>query len=312
MWGTAAAGLMCVALVAIYLRGSPGSLSDLRQVSVAKNGPTEPHPRPIFKDCADCPEMVALPAGEFMMGSLQRDVGAGLPKRVVIKKPIAIGKFEVTVDQFSTFVAESGASAGTLCRAIVGDNGRTFFFGPPEVSFRSPGFTVTGTNPAVCINWHDAQSYVAWLKTRTGKRYRLPTDAEWEYAARAGTETYYSFGHDRTALCDHGRFRDEDFPFPWRDGCRGDTAGPIPVGQRKPNPWGFFDMHGNAWEWVEDCSTPPTDEFSRSQNCVNARIMRGGSWSNHPWELGSAVRRLMGLTFRRSNIGFRVALSLGD
>src|SRR4029077_18373161 len=135
----------------------------------------------------------------------------------------------------------------TLCRALVGDNGKNFIFGPPEVSFRSPGFEVTGAHPAVCISWSDAQAYVAWLKTRTGKPYRLPTDAEWEYAARAGTETYYSFGHDRTALCDHGRFRDEGFPFPWRVGCRDDTAGPISLGQRKPNPWGIFDMHGNAW-----------------------------------------------------------------
>jgi len=127
-----------------------------------------------------------------------------------------------------------------------------------------------------------------------------------------GTETYYSFGNDRTALCDHGRFASQDSPFPWRDGCGDDTASPIPVGQRKPNPWGIFDMHGNAWEWVEDCSTPPTDPFSRARSCVDARIMRGGSWANNPWELGSAVRRLMGLTFRRSNIGFRVALSLGD
>jgi formylglycine-generating enzyme len=314
LWATAAAGLICFALVALYLRGGEVLLSDRGQVSLAKNAGAEPQLRPTFRDCADCPEMVALPAGEFMMGSslLERDVGAGLPKHAVIKKPIAIGKFEVTVDQFSTFVAETGTAAGTGCRAIAGDTGSNFVLGPPEASFRSPGFAVTGTHPAVCVNWDDAQAYLAWLKIRTGKPYRLPTEAEWEYAARAGTKTYYSFGDDRSALCDHGRFANQDSSFPWRDGCSDNTAGPIPVGQRKPNRWGIFDMHGNAWEWVEDCSTPPTDPFSRTRSCVDARIMRGGSWANNPWELGSAVRRLVSLTSRRNNIGFRVALPLSD
>jgi DNA-binding winged helix-turn-helix (wHTH) protein len=172
MWGAAAAGFMCVALGIIYLLGPPVLVASSGDVSRTGNVAAEQHPRPTFKDCVDCPEMVALPAGEFMMGSppLQRDVSAGLPKLVVIKKPIAIGKFEVTVDQFSTFVAETGTSAGTLCRAIVGDNGRNFVLGPPEASFRSPGFAVSGTQPAVCVNWHDAQAYVAWLNTASISR----------------------------------------------------------------------------------------------------------------------------------------------
>jgi DNA-binding winged helix-turn-helix (wHTH) protein len=126
MWGTAAAGLMGVALAAIYLRGWPVSLSDPGQVSFARNGAAEPQPHPTFKDCTDCPEMVALSAGEFMMGSPAdepwREANEGFPRRVVIKKPIAIGKFEITVDQFSAFVAETGTTAGNLCAAIVGDN----------------------------------------------------------------------------------------------------------------------------------------------------------------------------------------------
>jgi formylglycine-generating enzyme required for sulfatase activity/DNA-binding winged helix-turn-helix (wHTH) protein len=308
----AAAVVLGVAL--IFLVGRLPALVAPPANSTATESATVSLPRSTFRDCADCPEMVALPVGEFMMGAppLTRDVGAGMPKRVVIDKPIAIGKFEITVDQFSAFAAETRTSAGTHCRAIVGDNGTRFVIGPPEASFRSPGFAVTGSHPALCVSWSDAQEYAAWLKTRTGKPYRLPTDAEWEYAARAGTETYYSFGDNSTALCDYGRFANHDSPFPWRDGCGDDTAGPIPVGRRKANPWGIFDMHGNAWEWVEDCSTPPTDQFSASRDCVDARIVRGGSWANQPWELGSAARRLMDLTWRRSNIGFRVALSLAE
>jgi formylglycine-generating enzyme required for sulfatase activity len=315
MWGVAAAGLTCVALGIIYLFGPPALVANPGHVSLAENVAAEPHRRPAFKDCADCPEMVALPAGEFMMGSLYRGVGAASLKQVVIPKPFAIGKFEVTVDQFSTFVAEAGTSAGTLCQTIVGDTGRNFILGPRELSFRSPGFAVTGTHPAVCISWPDAQAYVAWLKTRTGKPYRLPTDAEWEYAARAGTQTYYSFGDADTTLCAYGRFADNRTPFPHQDGCGDDPASPIPVGERKPNPWGIFDMHGNAWEWVEDCA--PGDAFDGFQPtdvvaCLDSRILRGGSWANNPWELGSAVRRLMPLMVHRSHIGFRVALSLGE
>ena len=166
--------------------------------------------------------MVALPAGEFMMGSPAderwREVDEGLPRLVVIKKPIAIGRFEVTVDQFSAFVAETGTTAGSRCVAIVGDSrnlhGSRFIMSPPDASFRQPGYAVTGTHPVVCISWHDAQEYVDWLKRRTGKPYRLPTESEWEYAGRAGTQTMYSFGNNTDALCAYGRFAALDNSLP--------------------------------------------------------------------------------------------------
>jgi formylglycine-generating enzyme required for sulfatase activity len=260
-----------------------------------------------------------------MMGSLEdeprRETHEGLPRRVVIRKPIAIGKFEVTVDQFAAFVAETRTSAGSLCRVIVGDNGnprRSFIMGPPESSFREPGFAVGGTHPAVCISWDDAEQYAAWLRGRTGKPYRLPTEAEWEYAARAGTQTIYSFGNETSDLCAYGRFVDPGSPFPWRDGCGGGAAGPTPVGQLMANPWGLFDMHGNAWEWVEDCWTANASEiptngsaFLRASGC-NMRVMRGGSWANGRSWLRSAVRREMGKWVHYNNIGFRIALSLGE
>jgi formylglycine-generating enzyme required for sulfatase activity len=143
----------------------------------------------------------------------------------------------------------------------------------------------------------------------------LPTDAEWEYAARANTQTYYSFEDTDSTPCDYGRFDNNRTPFPHMDGCGEDTASPIPVGQRKPNPWGIFDMHGNAWEWVEDCA--PGDTFdgfqpTKVRTCLDSRVVRGGSWANNAWELGSPVRRLMDLTWRRNHVGFRVALSLGE
>jgi formylglycine-generating enzyme required for sulfatase activity len=207
------------------------------------------------------------------------------------------------------------------CQMIVRFDGRGRSpWGPPEASFRQPGFDVSGSQPVVCISWHEAQAYMAWLSRRTGKPYRLPTEAEWEYAARAGTSTVYSFGDDDTALCGYARFADLGSDFDWRGSCRSDTVarGPIPVGSLKPNPWGIFDMHGNAWEWVEDCWTAnasdmPTDgsAFSRPGGC-ELGVMRGGGWAAPSTKLRSATRWPTRATSHFHHLGFRVALSLGD
>jgi formylglycine-generating enzyme required for sulfatase activity len=316
-----AASVLSAGWLAIYLLGWPVMVPSQEHVSGAKSALGMS--RPSFKDCTVCPEMVALPAGEFMMGSPKdergREVTEALPRRVVIKAPIAIGKFEVTVDQFSTFLAETGTAEQKLCRPVIGSNGRSFVSGPPESSFREPGFAVTGAHPAVCISWYEARAYVDWLSRRTGKPYRLPTEAEWEYAARAGTQTMYSFGNDETLLCAYARFADRGSPFPWGDACRSDitTYGPIPVGQLKPNPWGIFDMHGNAWEWVEDCWTPnasdiPADgsAFSAPGTC-ETRVNRGGGWAISANRQRSATRVRREPAFYENHVGFRVALSLG-
>jgi len=322
--GAIAAGLTCVVLAGEYLFGWPVSLAIPERVSVVKNAPVALQSRPSFKDCSDCPEMVALPAGEFMMGSPKDERGRkgseGLPRRVVIPKRIAIAKFEVTVDQFSAFVAETGMTVSNLCHMLVEISGTRGVWGPPEASFRQPGFEVTGTQPVVCISLHDAQAYVMWLRRRTGKPYRLPTEAEWEYAARAGTSTAYSFGDDETAACGYARFADVSSPLGWGGGCRGDTVayGPRPVGSLKPNSSGLFDMHGNAWEWVEDCWTPivleiPTDgsAFSRPGSC-EVGVMRGGSWAAGYPNLRSATRGSPRATSRYHHLGFRVALSMDE
>jgi formylglycine-generating enzyme required for sulfatase activity/DNA-binding winged helix-turn-helix (wHTH) protein len=312
--------LLCAAWPAAYLLDWPVSVAKSGRGSVAENvlGGTQ---RASFKDCQDCPEMVVLPAGEFMMGSPESEDGhkdvEGNPRRVVISKQFAIGKFEVTVDQFSAFVAESGMTAGSLCRVIVAFD-RSAIWGPPEASFRQPGFDVMGSQPVVCISWHEAQAYVAWLRRRTGKPYRLPTEAEWEYAARAGTTARFSFGSDETALCAYARFADLSSRFGWHDACRSDitTYGPVPVGSLKANPWGIFDMHGNAWEWVEDCWTPnaseiPTDgsAFARPGNC-EVGVVRGGSFAAGSRRVRSATRSPVQTAKHNYNDGFRVVLSL--
>jgi len=322
LWPVIAATLfLCAAWPAAYLLGWPLSVAHPARVSVAENAAGGSQ-RASFRDCQDCPEMVALPAGEFMMGSPESEDGhqqvEGSPRRVTIAKRFAIGRFEVTVDQFSAFVAETGMTVGNLCRVIVASDRTSLIWGPPEASFRQPGFDVVGSQPVVCVSWHEAQAYVAWLRRRTGKPYRLPTEAEWEYAARAGTTTRFSFGSDETALCAYARFADLGSRFGWHDACRSDiiTYGPVPVGSLKANPWGIFDMHGNAWEWVEDCWTPnaleiPTDgsAFARPGSC-EVGVVRGGSFAGGSRRLRSATRAPVQTAKHSYNNGFRVVLSL--
>jgi formylglycine-generating enzyme required for sulfatase activity len=312
LWAAIATVFISVVWGATFLLGSPASW-------------TGPHlgSLPSFKDCGTCPDMIVLPTGEFMMGSPTSENGhidiEGLPRRVTISKRIAIGKFEVTVEQMSAFIAETGMNIGGSCHLIT-DPGRTVaHWSDASASMLTPGFDITPSHPAVCISWHEAQSYVAWLHRRTGKPYRLPTEAEWEYAARAGTATRYSFGNDETSLCGYARFADLGSQFGWGDGCRSNVAayGTTPVGALKPNPWGLFDMHGNAWEWVEDCWTPNPQEmpvdgsaFSRPGSCETG-VIRGGSFAAGSRRVRSAIRSPVRTTKHFYNTGLRVALSLG-
>jgi formylglycine-generating enzyme required for sulfatase activity len=226
----------------------------------------------------------------------------------------------VTVDQFSRFVAETGMTVSNTCRVIVGFDRDEPVWGPAEASFRRAGFDTTGSHPVVCVSWYEAQAYATWLQRRTGRPYRLATESEWEYAARAGTNTRYSFGNDETELCAYARFADLGSKFGWRDACRSKTVayGTVPVGSLRPNPWGIFDMHGNAWEWVQDCWTPNAAEiptngsaFTRLNGCEEA-VIRGGSFASGSRRVRSASRSPAPTAVHNYNDGLRVALSLGD
>jgi formylglycine-generating enzyme required for sulfatase activity/DNA-binding winged helix-turn-helix (wHTH) protein len=319
-----AAGLVCISLASAYLLFGRWPLSP---VQASRTSLTEMIPPAAalltFKDCDVCPEMTVLPAGKFMMGSPESEPGRhlneGLPRRVVMTRPFAIGKFEITVDQFAAFVADTGWNVGSECH-VLADSSRNppLFEASRGASFRYPGFDVTRSHPAGCVSWHDAQAYAMWLKRRTGKPYRLPIESEWEYAARADTATAFSFGNDESRLCDYGRFSDLQTPSPWRGACRSSilVSGSLPVGTLKPNPWGIFDMHGNLWEWVEDCWTSETAQipadgtaFTRPGKC-EIGVVRGGSWLSGWYRLRSAFRYPWITTARFQQVGFRVALSL--
>jgi len=309
---------------AIHQLGWPRSAATPGHGQLAENAVGGTQPRTVFKDCAECPEMVALPAGEFMMGAPANEVGRkdyeGLPRRVVIPKRFAIGRFMVTVDQFSRFVIETGMTVSNTCRVIIGFDRDGPKWGEAQASFRHPGFDTAGSHPVVCVSWYEAQAYATWLQRRTGRPYRLPTESEWEYAARAGTNTRYSFGNDETELCAYARFADLGSQFGWHDACRSKTVayGTVPVGSLRPNPWGIFDMHGNAWEWVADCWTPNAAEiptngsaFTRLNGCEEA-VIRGGSFASGSRRVRSASRSPAPTEVHNYNNGLRVVLPLDD
>ena len=258
-----------------------------------------------FRDCDTCPEMVMLPGGSFRMGavsgmkhpSLPDRSGGGieLPVRTVQIRPFAVGRYEVLVGEYNGFANETRRQ-GKGCYASKGTSPFD------EISTFNPGFEQTSSHPVVCVSHQDAQAYVAWLSRKTGKRYRLLTEAEWEYAARAGTVTQYSWGNEV------GRDRASC------DGCGSawDLKGTAPAGSFAPNAWGLYDMHGNAWEWVTDCwkasyrGSAPDGSAWMEGDC-GARIFRGGSWGYEARFLRSAFRTWYDHGNRSDNGGFRVA-----
>ena len=244
--------------------------------------------RDALKDGGEGPEMVVLPAGSFQMGSPSGETGRysdeGPVRTVNISQRIAMGRYEVTFADYDRFVLAAG-------RVRPGDEG----WG-------------RGSRPVINVNWNEAKAYATWLSAQTGKTYRLPSEAEWEYAARAGTRTRYSWGD---AI---GRNRAN---------CRGcgsqwDDRQTAPVGSFAANPFGLFDMHGNVWEWVEDCwhtnyyEGAPTDGSAWTSGCGSdvRAVVRDGSWSYFPQGLRAANRYWYGPSYRYFNIGFRLVQDL--
>ena len=262
----------------------------------------------VFRDCADCPEMVVIPPGSFLMGSPASEQGRldreGPQRTVNIGRSFAAGKFEVTRGQFGRFVQEAGYSTGAGCYAWDG----TKFALDSNRDWRNPGFVQTDTDPVACVTWQDAKAYTEWLSRKTGKRYRLLSEAEWEYAARAGTSTAFSTGANINPTQANYR-ADQSYAGSvtgvWRQG----TA---PVGSFPANAFGLHDMHGNVWEWTEDCwnenyNGASSDGGVWSAGDCSRRVLRGGSWDHFPQILRSAYRFRNSASNRFNLIGFRVS-----
>ncbi|HET6521044.1 MAG TPA: SUMF1/EgtB/PvdO family nonheme iron enzyme, partial [Geminicoccaceae bacterium] len=236
-----------------------------------------------FRDCEDCPALVRLPASTFVMGSGRGDPSERPPHRVSLSRAFAIGKHEVTTAEWNACVEAGG------CRY------------DPDI----PG--LTDASPVSNVSWQDAQDYVTWLSATTGRRYRLPTEAEWEYAARGGTATSYWWGDD----VGQGNANCADCGGSW------DRAAPAAVGSFRPNPFGLGEMNGGVAEWVADCwfashEGAPGDGSARegpAGSCTK-RVLRGGSWRNDRSYLTSASRLSYDANVRYYTNGFRVARDL--
>jgi len=273
-------------------------------------------PKDVFRDCATCPQMVVVPEGSFTMGSPKdekgRDDDEGPQHEVTIAKPFAVGKFEVTVAQFEAFMKSSGYKVGSKCYHWTGKE-----YKEKPGSYRSPGFKQSGNHPAACINWKDATAYAAWLSKTTGKSYRLLSEAEWEYAARAGKQTRFSFGDKEKELCGYGNHADKSTSFSWKNKTCSDGVGEqtAKVGSFKANTFGLYDMHGNLWEWTRDClnktyNGAPEDGSAWTAGDCDRRVLRGGAWYDNPWNLRSANRNWNTTANRVIVKGFRISRTL--
>jgi formylglycine-generating enzyme required for sulfatase activity len=243
-------------------------------------------PRQVFRECAnDCPEMVVVPAGEFMMGSPATEEGRyndeGPQQKITIAKPFAVSKFDVTFADWDRCVSVGGC---------------------PQTSDNDFG---RETRPVINVSWDEAQQYVEWLSKMTGQPYRLLSEAEWEYAARAGSAKVYFWGDKidkKKANC-------------YACGSEWDNATTSPVGSFQPNGFGLYDMAGNVWQWVQDCynrdyNQEPTNGSARVSGNCRYRVARGGGWYTLPKDIRSAERYHVTTDGRRDDFGFRVARTL--
>ena len=274
-------------------------------------------PGDIIQDCPECPKMVYIPAGSFRMGDIQGGGDADeKPVHRVSVGAFGLGQTEVTVAQFRAFADASGYKT----EAEQGDGCYVYANGSwdkrSNVNWRNPGFKQSDEEPVVCTSWNDAQRYIEWLSTKTGEQYRLPTEAEWEYAARAGSETKYFYGNSKSDLCRYANGAAAETDFSWRNkDCRDGYKRTAPAASFTANAFGLYDMHGNVWEWTQDCwngsyeGAPSDGTAWLSGNC-GWRVLRGGSWDYVPNLLRSANRFRSATDNRNNNNGFRLARTL--
>ena len=265
----------------------PYMLAQVRPFVLSDTAERALKPGSTFRECArDCPEMIVVPAGKFMMGSPEAEAGRYADETplhpVTIRKTFAVSKYAVTFADWDACVSVGGCSHANDSKF-----GRT-------------------TRPVINITWEEAKQYVAWFALMTGKPYRLLTEAEWEYAARAGTTTAYFWGDEigvNNANCNGGC------------GSQWDGKGTAPVGSFKANAFGLHEMLGNVWQWVEDCYTnhfvgAPTDEQAWMTEECSLRVRRGGGWNYNPRILRAANRGADSPLNRSAFVGFRIARTL--
>ena len=318
-----------------------------RPMPEAERRPNAPASRlEVLRDCLRCPAVVVVPGGRFVMGGAESDPWSDdseRPLRQVQVKRFALGRHEVTRDEYAAFVEATGGprsprrarrvgprrrwGARFVADAVPASGSGCYRYGASgvrardeEASWREPGFAQDDDHPVVCVSWQDAQAYVRWLREVTGEAYRLPTEAEWEYAARAGTTRAWPWDDTRSMQCGHANGADRTarrrYPGWTVAACSDDAVWTAPAGSYVANGFGLHDMAGNVWEWVADCwhasyqGAPVDGSAWESGGDCGERVLRGGSWYNRPQHLRATVRAGDSAGLRSDGLGFRVARSL--
>ena len=305
------------------------SLTTTAPTNIAQNNsstlPSQLLPGATFKDCLECPVMVVIPQGKFLMGAQPGDEddknipdslkNRSQPQHEVKVKSFHAGKYEVTVSQYAAYVLATKKMHLGSCAAWNGSK----FEADPSKDWKNPGFSQGDDHPVVCTSSSDATEYVRWLKQKTGKEYRLMSEAEWEYAARGGQIGPWFWGEDRNLNCLYANFLDQQAKFNINGfgaisvpNCNDGFAYTSSVGYYKPNSFGLYDILGNVSEWTQDCVNlnyvgAPTDGSAWLAGRCTATVTRGGSWN---LLISSVARRGFQLNdYRSTTTGFRVALS---
>ena len=260
-------------------------------------------------------EFVRIPTGCFLMGTPETEIGRDLdegPMRRVCFESFWMGTYEVTVKQFQLFVSETGyktgAEYGKGCEVYKGE-----FQWDKVTYWRQPGFSQSESDPVVCVTWNDSRAFAYWLSKKTGLWFRLPTEAEWEYACRARTTTARWWGNQSEDSCEfanvHDKVSKEINGFPWdASACSDGFARTAPVGSFPPNSWGVHDILGNVWEWCEDSYglyREPVEGHRPVDEGV-IRVLRGGSWKCGPEMIRCGYRNAADSDIRSDGIGFRL------
>jgi formylglycine-generating enzyme required for sulfatase activity len=295
------------------------SILSCASVGGGLNSPTE------FADCEYCPEMVKISTGTYVMGD---STGEGRDNErpahpVSISEPFAISKFPITVKQFRAFVNASGYATKAErnpkegCWGIRDDVTIGWL---PNQNWNNNNLKQEENHPVVCVTWNDASEYIQWLAKTTGFSYRLPSEAEWEYAARAGEEGKYHFGDDPGDVCEHINHADYQMVRAWDadtgvSECDDGFLNTSPVGSYPANRFGLYDMYGNVWEWVADCYLPhlpmvaPTQQATHDHSC-DEYTLRGASWASRPEGVTTSYRTSAEADTRTVDYGFRVVREL--
>ncbi len=318
--GAALAGLITVFFLAKNLTKKPP--------------PPPPEPPSQWRDCRDCPELALIPAGTFTMGmskaeaeqdKLEADYAR--PQRAVKVSPrFYMGKYTITRGEYRKFVEATKAKRSGACWTFE-KAGPDFYSWQlrDDRDWQNPGFPQTDQDPAVCVSASEAETYAVWLSAETHRDYRLPSEAEWEYAARAGTASQRYWPDDGSPLCRHANLGDisllerAQLSIPKDEldpDCNDGFAFTAPVGSFPPNPFGLFDMYGNVWQWTsdfwhDDYKNAPNDSTPWIKDgLAGRRGVRGGYWASKPGILQSGVRDVLDRDSRSSSTGFRLVRTI--